>query len=253
MNVRNGKRGMRKGFTLIELLVVVAIIAILAALLLPALAQAREKARSANCISNLKQIGVYMMLYSQDNQDYLLPQVLTFWTNVYGTSTYQWISVFPFTLGPYLNWNSQYTNPANANPAWTYTQQKVHIFKCPSYQYNTTVYSSYGLNNRLQYDADATNFANTSKAMNLKAYKSGSLSKRFLYADCDPKSVYNVSNGLYGVKTYGPIDARHTGSANFLFLDGHVERLSDSIIPGVGAADQGTPNTAGPTLPRFPF
>ena len=59
----------KKGFTLIELLVVIAIIAILAAILFPVFARARENARRASCLSNMKQVGIAMMQYTQDNDE----------------------------------------------------------------------------------------------------------------------------------------------------------------------------------------
>src|SRR5947208_13802876 len=63
------KRHKPTGFTLIELLVVIAIIAVLAAILFPVFAQVRDKARSASCLSNTKQIGTAIMLYVQDHDE----------------------------------------------------------------------------------------------------------------------------------------------------------------------------------------
>jgi prepilin-type N-terminal cleavage/methylation domain-containing protein/prepilin-type processing-associated H-X9-DG protein len=97
----------RRGFTLIELLVVIAIIAILAAILFPVFARAREKARQTSCLSNLKQLGLGLLMYSQDYDEQLAP-------------TYMWLQ--PPANWPLISWRPMvYPYIKNAQ-----------IFVCPS-------------------------------------------------------------------------------------------------------------------------
>jgi len=87
----------RRGFTLIELLVVIAIIAILAAILFPAFAKARESARRASCSNNLKQIGLGIMQYSSEYDGYMPPSQLPTGFIPAGTNVYSWPTLmFPF-------------------------------------------------------------------------------------------------------------------------------------------------------------
>src|SRR5438477_12307910 len=102
----------RKGFTLIELLVVIAIIAILAAILFPVFAQAREQARKATCLSNCKQLGLAMQMYAQDYDDNLPG-----WDNPGGTklaAQWGWAIEVPL-LDAYVKSTKVWTCPSGLN------------------------------------------------------------------------------------------------------------------------------------------
>lgn len=87
----------RHGFTLIELLVVIAIIAILAAILFPVFAKAREKARASSCLSNTKQLGLGVMAYTQD-YDEVLP--MRYYNN--GVGVQWWNAIYPYVKNTQL-------------------------------------------------------------------------------------------------------------------------------------------------------
>lgn len=112
------------GFTLIELLVVIAIIAILGALLLPALSRAKERALRISCNSNLRQIGIAVFSYAPDNSDYLPPN------RVNATSGSVW---YPYEIGRKGSGHTFIEGPHNLGSLWaTKTVPDGHVFYCPS-------------------------------------------------------------------------------------------------------------------------
>ena len=133
--VRDGRcAGRAAGFTLIELLVVIAIIAILAAMLLPALAKARERARRIQCTNNKHQITVSCQMYTSDWDEYLVPNA-----PVGAMSMGQWVGWCPGTedwLSSIYNTNAALYQTTVLGP---YTGN-VKVYKCPS----DTIYSDNG-------------------------------------------------------------------------------------------------------------
>jgi len=114
----------RQGFTLIELLVVIAIIAILAAILFPVFAKAREKARQATCTSNMKQIGLAIMQYVQD-YDETYPQIYDDNIPLAATPTQPATTAtfLPDFLAPYMKSMDVWTCPSNSVKPAIYSTQ----------------------------------------------------------------------------------------------------------------------------------
>jgi prepilin-type N-terminal cleavage/methylation domain-containing protein/prepilin-type processing-associated H-X9-DG protein len=206
-------RATRKGFTLIELLVVIAIIAILAAILFPVFAQAREAARKASCLSNLRQIGTAAMMYMQDYDETIFPH------------NYSWAGgqVFWFHGQQGGVWKPEY------GLLYPY-QRNVEIQDCPSARglprVNAAVpfWPAYGLNQRELLPPDPVTLVPrpiTLAAVSMPA-------ETVLMADA--AFINLVDGNLYRINAVEPpsrrlprLHARHSGGANVLWMDGHAK------------------------------
>lgn len=218
-NSRSGQ-----SFTLIELLVVIAIIAILASLLLPALRNAREKAKSAACVNNLRQIAVALSLYQDDFGDWYPP-------NLYDGTTTQTDPAMNFMKSlPQWGGASGYVN-------WLWLLYPYHkdadIYVCPS-AFRKTAGWTYGMT--YGFSGLVTTSGNWTNAWNIAPWPVKRGQERFK----DNKII--VGDGRAGWKIgwlgdpwvpvtplYGGYqDYQHALGANLLFIDGHVGWLKAS-------------------------
>ena len=199
-----------KGFTLIELLVVIAIIAILAAILFPVFARARENARRAACQSNLKQIGLGILQYTQDyDERFPLNRVDNININGTNTSGVPW----QYAIQPYV--------------------KSVQLFRCPSssntgYQNNSgnTIISSYMCNGTGFYNNSYPNDFGGERPMNDNTKGSGLAIAR-IQSSAQVLLVGENPNrndpDFYGITDL--VFLNHLSTTNFLFCDGHVKAL----------------------------
>lgn len=197
-----------KGFTLIELLVVIAIIAILASILFPVFAKAREKARQTSCLSNLKQIAMGVRMYS-DDYDGEMPWVQTYvvWNYTGSLGMYPWLQV----IQPYLKNTQIYRCPSGPGSAITH-----YSFNACAMSNASTIAT--GVSGAYTFDSPKT------PAETVMLFDAGTPSTSWSDAstgDADPTD----ENQIGGVETDGPtcflLPGRHNDGNNVAFMDGH--------------------------------
>jgi prepilin-type N-terminal cleavage/methylation domain-containing protein/prepilin-type processing-associated H-X9-DG protein len=229
--------GRKSGFSLIELLVVIAIIGLLASLLLPAMARARQQGQGAYCLNNLRQLNLAWILYAQDNDDNL----------AYNLDAEEIKEIT--AKGLKHNWENNVLNwepdPANTNESLLteaalgqYLARSAKVFRCPSDNALSSVQKTLGWKNRTRsYSMNAMvgdagkfrtldgNVNNPNYHQFLKLGEFTSSSEIFVFIEEHPDSI---NDGYFlnraQVNQWNDLPASwHNGSANLTYGDGHVE------------------------------
>jgi prepilin-type N-terminal cleavage/methylation domain-containing protein/prepilin-type processing-associated H-X9-DG protein len=197
---------MKKGFTLIEVLVVVAIIGILSAIIFPVFSRAREKSRQATCANNLRQIALATQMYSADNNG-----KYPFWFNEFRESNplpsnkpgIGWA----VRISPYIKSNAIFQCPTDSVPA-SDDPDAALIIGQPSF-------CDYGYNLGLSNESES---------------RFGMPTKTIAFQDDLPLPAWSM---MHTQDERNPDAMRHSGSANYAFVDGHVKWLPfDSVYGG---------------------